>query len=666
MKINFQKMRLVNFKKFREIEIMFGETVTNIRGRNGVGKTTIGDAVTWCLFGKNLQGQTSFGLKTLDSDGEQIPNVEHSVEITLTADGVKHTLKRVLEEVWVRKRGTNEQVLKNNTTSYYVDGSCYTATDYQKFISGMITEEVFKAVTNPKYFTSLKWQEQREFLASLAGGISFGEITGGDDYYGPLEKILEQQSIEEYMKHLGYQMKQVKKKLDEIPVRLEELNNTMPDDEDWAAIEQEIKNAEAADKHYEDTISEMMAGNGDEVERKKIERDLMEVRRSISNAENIIKENLQRAQRSHDDAVRVARMKFGEITKNIADLDMKVRSYDKLMERCEDTIEECDKEAEVIRREWKENQAPFAIEDGADRCPTCGQQLPMEQIRERVEELKEKYNLRKAKRKEELTAKAVKTKELREEADKMLSDYRRDKEGDIKMLAEMKLELEKCHKELVEAERGSVPTMDEALMGDDNYTSLLAQKAKLQERLMAVGECGDVKLKIEDVRLERKNNKEKLVALTARYAKKEQIEKISERIRQIEEEKKSMMAQLSELEAGDDMARSYQERKNNVIEERVNKHFRLVRWKMFRTINNQGEPYTEPYCECYVGGVAYHDGLNSAAQLNAGLDIINTLCMYYDVCAPIVIDNAESVLNIINTSGQQVRLTVADEDMQIN
>ena len=69
----------------------------------------------------------------------------------------------------------------------------------------------------------------------------------------------------------------------------------------------------------------------------------------------------------------------------------------------------------------------------------------------------------------------------------------------------------------------------------------------------------------------------------------------------------------------------------------------------------------EPYCECYVNNTAYHDGLNSAMKINAGLDIINTLCKIYNCNAPITIDNSESVNDIIPTQSQQIRLYVSKD-----
>ena len=48
-----------------------------------------------------------------------------------------------------------------------------------------------------------------------------------------------------------------------------------------------------------------------------------------------------------------------------------------------------------------------------------------------------------------------------------------------------------------------------------------------------------------------------------------------------------------------------------------------------------------------------------------GLDIINNLCKHYDVYAPIVVDNSESNLNILDTDSQQIRLEVHDSELQI-
>jgi hypothetical protein len=170
---------------------------------------------------------------------------------------------------------------------------------------------------------------------------------------------------------------------------------------------------------------------------------------------------------------------------------------------------------------------------------------------------------------------------------------------------------------------------------------------------------------IIDLKANRAIINQNFCTLQQQLATRQQYDKIVGLIDGINADEKALVRQLSELEKKEDLARRYQNRQNAILEERINEHFSLVKWKMFRTVNNNGDPFDEPYCECYVDGVAYHDGLNQAARLNAGLDIINTLCKHYFVSAPILLDNAESTINIIQTIGQQIRLLVSDCDLTI-
>ena len=57
-----------------------------------------------------------------------------------------------------------------------------------------------------------------------------------------------------------------------------------------------------------------------------------------------------------------------------------------------------------------------------------------------------------------------------------------------------------------------------------------------------------------------------------------------------------------------------------------------------------------------------YSDLNSAAKINAGLDIIDALKRYYEADVPCVIDNAETVLEPLYAGGQQIRLTVTEDE----
>lgn len=70
-------------------------------------------------------------------------------------------------------------------------------------------------------------------------------------------------------------------------------------------------------------------------------------------------------------------------------------------------------------------------------------------------------------------------------------------------------------------------------------------------------------------------------------------------------------------------------------------------------------------CEPMVNGVPFSTNLNSGARINAGLDIINALCDYYNIQAPIFIDNKESITKLIETKSQVISLIVSERDKKL-
>jgi len=135
---------------------------------------------------------------------------------------------------------------------------------------------------------------------------------------------------------------------------------------------------------------------------------------------------------------------------------------------------------------------------------------------------------------------------------------------------------------------------------------------------------------------------------------KETNEKQKIRIQELKEQEKKYASELSGLEKYADMIDQFTRAKIDAIEERVNSMFGYVKFRMFKEQINGG--YTET-CDTMVDGVPFAD-LNTASQINAGVDIINTLSRYYNVRAMIWVDHAESITKIIDSDSQMIRLVV--------
>ena len=129
-----------------------------------------------------------------------------------------------------------------------------------------------------------------------------------------------------------------------------------------------------------------------------------------------------------------------------------------------------------------------------------------------------------------------------------------------------------------------------------------------------------------------------------------------ERIAELEEELRTQSQALTELEGIEFTIAQFSKAKVERVEERINAMFKTVKFKMFEQQINGGELET---CEAMVDGVPFSD-LNNAGRINAGLDIINAICRFEEVYAPIFIDNAESVNKLLPVNSQSIRLIVSE------
>ena len=122
---------------------------------------------------------------------------------------------------------------------------------------------------------------------------------------------------------------------------------------------------------------------------------------------------------------------------------------------------------------------------------------------------------------------------------------------------------------------------------------------------------------------------------------------------------RKLAAEYENLEKQLYLTEQFTRSKVRLLEDRINSRFKLARFKMFNALINGG---IEECCEVLYEGVPYSTALNNSARINVGLDIINALSDHYKFSAPIFVDNAEAVTQLLDTSGQQIRLYVSSGD----
>ena len=135
-------------------------------------------------------------------------------------------------------------------------------------------------------------------------------------------------------------------------------------------------------------------------------------------------------------------------------------------------------------------------------------------------------------------------------------------------------------------------------------------------------------------------------------------EKQRARISELESDEKRLAGEYAELDKMAFLIDEFIKFKVKLLSEEINNHFKYAKFKLFEEQINGG---IAECCELTYKGVDYSD-LNNAARVNSGLDIINTLCELNNRYAPIIVDNAEGVTNILPTTSQMIRLVVSADD----
>jgi hypothetical protein len=140
-----------------------------------------------------------------------------------------------------------------------------------------------------------------------------------------------------------------------------------------------------------------------------------------------------------------------------------------------------------------------------------------------------------------------------------------------------------------------------------------------------------------------------------------EIERHNKRIEELLAQEKTLAQAIADIEKELFTIEAFEKEKSTRIEASVNNRFNLVKFKLFETQINGGEV---PTCKALINGVPFSDA-NTASKMNAGLDIINTLCGHYGANAPIFIDNRESVIELIPTESQLINLIVSEKDKKL-
>ena len=636
--IKIKRLVLENFKCHKSLRLDFDGANASIYGDNASGKTSVYDALTWLLFGKDSQGngEKNIEIKPLDANGEVKDHLaETAVEAILDVNGEEVTLRRTYKEVWSTKRGSSQATYDGNTSEYYVSGVPCKRNAFQEKVNELVDEETFRLLTSVSYFANgISWQDRRAVLFRVAGVMDDAQILATNDMFAPLVESMGKLSLEDYKKRLLSEKKGFVGAKTEIPARISECQKTIEDIEglDFAGAKAEV---EALNTRKENVAAQILALDHDNAsEQKNLDIQKAQLELSTLEAENKAYRNEQL----------VGGIDVQSLKNRLTSLQNQLTRKRNEFANENSYIGDHDKRIADARAAWiSVNGETFT----GGTCTTCGQQLPADTL----QKAKDAFEANKKSRLRDIEDSASYHKNAKAQAEVRLARQQEE-------IQQLEAEISDLQTQIAAAEAAKVEPTDMA-----DYAQ---RKAAIQTRIDTLN--ADLYEIIQSVSSVKSKLRQEMSEITGQISehmaiisKESLLDYSRQRVEQLREDAKNAAECLDSIEKMLFLMDEYSRYKTRFVEDSINGMFRIARFRLFREQANGG---VEDRCDVVYDGVPYIS-VNNGMKINLGIDIINTLSTAYGVRVPLFVDNAESVTNLEKCGSQIIRLVVSENDKEL-
>lgn len=602
MELIFKKIKIKNFKGITELELSFDDHKNIIEGENGIGKTTVLDAITWCLFGKNFADEKQFKIKPI-IDGEEKKDLLTSVEIEIN--------DKLVERIWDK-----------DITTVKVDGVKFGSREFSDYLREkfLITDEEFKALSNIDYIPKLHWKDLRSLIMGLVGEIKNEDVYSTGDFNLIKEKI-ESVGIEKTADDIKSTKSDlnndIKKLLGNIDQKTNDIKNLVIDEDEQKEyqarkdiIKKDIDNyndlkqkqyKQNQDKQLLDSLKENVTRSYQQVSRLELEKAEYQKKYDESNIDvNIEKQN-----------------KIKELNNQIQDKENDIARFD--LEKSTiiaDRVELKKKYDEEINKEIK-------VENST--CSSCGQPLPENRIEEVLNNLKqESIALANG-----YAAQAKNKKARMDDIDTLISKYRSD-------IEELKKKITEVENESIDAtQESSIQIMMKSNISRNNNQienykkeiKTLEEQIKIQEEVVSKHENIAVTDNISDLQNE-------LEELTQKLAISDTVEIFKKQLKELEDKHISLLKEKELLNEKEQQLILFNNKRSEILKEKIQHNFKLVDFITQETTKDGNLIET---FKIALDGVEYAS-INTGHKILIALDLIDNIQRLKNKRLPILID----------------------------
>lgn len=656
--VELKQLNIENYKKFEFAEYQFAPR-TMVSGRNRQGKTTLMDAYFDALTGKLADGTSPNGVRRKE-DGEEVEGVV-SRELTLLIDG---------EETVIRKE--TKKGKSSSTTKYQVgdqtDRFDCNQTKYKEFLKGISDPETIMMCSNARVFLNelrKSTASARTMLEKMAGFNADKVLQDNPE----VSEIIKNHSVEEVVKKLNKDRKDIQKKIDVKKVEIDTVK------------EQEIPDATVLEEKRGQVLNHL-------TELRQKEQQLSDSGKAYDELSYEIvglKKSRDAIISNTAEALQEEKRKIVSLLNNRQIEKMKEENHLRNLENELSKTENPKRLESMILQLQEKYKAQYAteynnsskLEDIQNEqfdptvaiCPTCGQVLPADEMerlkaefeqkkQERIKaELDKKTDFENAKQQNlrEINEEGKKTVEEKKKAEIKREQLEKDIEASKKSIAILLTEISKTNKEL---ESIAAPDMS----GNEEYQAVVAEIQKKQEQLDGLTNNSEENAAVQ---AERMSAEKELTEIETKIEMaKQAVQKQAETLEQLNANRKKLGQEDSDIQQKLDMLKEFSIKKNQKLAEAINPHFKHFQFQ-FLDYTQDGEPVE--VCKMICDGIGYFDGLNHSDQILCNIDLVTGLQELNGLNLPIWVDDVESVNadRIPDTGRQMILLKVSDDELKV-
>lgn len=640
MQIKFKSLHIENFCGIQKLDTQLYDR-TIIKGRNAVGKSTIRNAIFWVLYNKLADGSAPDGIRPHDESGTDIDFIDIAVTLLLDVNGREVELKKVQKQKWIKPHGKQEKRFDGNINEFEINGIPKKEKDYTAYIEDYIASmETLMFCTNVAAFLGLDNKKRRAKLLSLEKEFSDADVVAADKKYLLLVGMLADGTVDELISRSKKVIKAKNDELKTIPARIDELERQK--------VDIDVAELELARNGLKEKIAEIKAKQADISEQyeeyQNLSDGVLELKFKLSDLERRENEELEKQRRE-------LQSQIAEKSGCLINIGICIQQRNHKIEGYANDIEISTKEWNRLSELWRSVNAEIFDENTAI-CPTCHRELPQDE----KERLLNEFETSKYERLKKIEKEGSKVKQDIENAKSMILKFQKYNMDDLEKHGKFENEIKNIKKQLSELPK-SIDISD-----TEEYKAIQKQIVEKEAAMQKGNSADEIRdsLKCEEIAL----NGE-LLEIEKRITKSENNIRIDERISELQEQQREISQKVADEEKTLDLLENFNRAKVGLLTDRVNRHFELVKWQMFKLQINGG--YAE-VCIPTIGGTSYDGLLNNGNKILAEIDICKAFQRVNGVVCPIMTDNAESVdsWRIPETDSQMLLfMRTDDEELKI-